>query len=140
MADQDRAVWQFSDGTRFNGFKVDFNAYRGTVDELASIVRTGHLPVDPPVRKVAVNPVENLWAVKRYTQADIGWNKTPGATSYRVITKRGSKTVSTTEVDVNKLTLTNLKEQTKYTVTVLALPAKLTDTMSGRARVSFTTK
>lgn len=135
------AVWQFSDATRFNGFECDFNAYRGTLAQLKSIARTGHLPADPPpANGKALNPVDNIWASHRYTQADVGWNKAAGAKSYRVVLKQGSKLISTEEVKGNKLTLHNLTEGTKYTVSVLALPAKVSDTISGRARVSFTTK
>lgn len=134
-------VWQYTDAFRFNGHTVDFNAFKGTLAEFKSIARTGKLPAPAPPSH-AVNPVENLWANARYTQADVGWNKAAGATSYRVIVKKGWKTVSTQEVKSdppNKLTLTSLEENTNYTVTVLALPAKLKDSIAGRARVTFRT-
>lgn len=41
-------IWQYSDSVPFNGFRVDFNAFRGTLPELKSYVRTGHLPIQPP--------------------------------------------------------------------------------------------
>ncbi len=38
-------IWQYSNSTPFNGYKVDFNAFQGTLDELKSIVLTGKKPV-----------------------------------------------------------------------------------------------
>jgi hypothetical protein len=134
------AIWQYSDSVSFDGFRCDFNAYRGSLVELKSIARTGHLPVDPPVLKNAVNPVKGLQVEARYTQAGVTWHAAPGAKSYRVILRKGLKKIVTREGTRPEGHFVNLKPGTEYSVTVLALPAKLTDTISGRARGSFTTK
>lgn len=129
-------IWQYSQSNLLNGHTVDYNAYRGTLTQLKSRVRTGKLP-EP---KVAVNPVEGLHATPRYTQADLKWNDTPGAKSYRVIVKRGLKVVSKHETPHLSRTVTDLRAGFTYTATVLGLPAKLTDSIAGRARIKFTTK
>lgn len=42
------AVWQYSDNHSFNGFSVDFNAFKGTLSQFISLATTGSLtPVSP---------------------------------------------------------------------------------------------
>lgn len=40
-------IWQYTSTHSFNGFKCDFNAFQGTLDQLKSIARTGKMPVEP---------------------------------------------------------------------------------------------
>lgn len=146
-------VWQYSDGITFNGFSVDFNAFKGhyagkqdsesvmaCLAEFKSIVTTGHYPASPNVDPKAYNPVKKLRVTPRYTQADVSWAAAPHATGYRVILRRGLKQIVKREGAHTFGTFNNLKPNTKYTVSVLALPAKLSDSLRGRARVNFTTE
>ncbi len=41
-------VWQYTDALKFNGYSIDFNAYRGTLEEFRALVTTGKLPAPPP--------------------------------------------------------------------------------------------
>lgn len=38
------AIWQYSSTTPFNGYEVDFNAFKGALAELKSVVQTGKIP------------------------------------------------------------------------------------------------
>jgi GH25 family lysozyme M1 (1,4-beta-N-acetylmuramidase) len=40
-------IWQYTSTETFQGQKCDFNAFKGTVDQLKSIARTGKMPVAP---------------------------------------------------------------------------------------------
>jgi N-acetylmuramoyl-L-alanine amidase len=95
-----------------------------------------------PAPVYAVNPVMGLVVMPRYTQADVSWQAAAGATSYRIIVKvkATGEQVFKKEQAGTKITLLNLRRGAEYTVSVLALPATTADEMSGRAKVSFTTK
>jgi len=45
-------IWQYTPSQAFNGQKVDFNAYKGTVAQLKSLVLTGKLPPAGPFKHV----------------------------------------------------------------------------------------
>lgn len=46
-------IWQFTDSYRLNGYTVDLNAYRGTVDELRTLVTGGEgMALDPSDRQL----------------------------------------------------------------------------------------
>lgn len=49
-------IWQYSSSQALHGQRVDYNAYRGTLPQLESLVRTGKLPGTPsgPVMPVSV--------------------------------------------------------------------------------------
>jgi peptidoglycan hydrolase-like protein with peptidoglycan-binding domain len=43
------SIWQYTSGHPFNGQKVDFNAFRGSLDQLKAMVSAGeHPPAGPP--------------------------------------------------------------------------------------------
>ena len=148
-------VWQYTDRLSFNGYTVDFNAFRGhyagkqdaasvaaCLEEFKSIVKTGSYP--PPVNS-AINPVQKLRATARYTQADLSWGPAPNADGYRVVLWQRRrliplrKRIDTFAVADTKLTLDNLKRGTEYEVTVLALPATPWAVTHPRATTSFRT-
>jgi hypothetical protein len=131
-------VWQFTSSRLFNGMRVDFNAFKGTVTDLKSVAQTGHRP-----SKYALNPVKGLTVTERYTQADVHWSAATNAhKGYRVIVRKGwaGKTVQKFEQANTAVTLHNLDEGTRYAVSVLALPASPLALVKGRAKVTFTTK
>lgn len=138
------SIWQYSDSIQFNGFSVDFNAYKGTLAELKSIVQTGKLPPVPPPPSKAANPVKGLKVDTRWTQCDVSWDAAPHATEYRVNVWHGTGPtrwlVQRIDTTATKLTLFHLKEKTKYNVTVLAKPATVSAVLKGRASATFTTK
>lgn len=51
-------IWQYTSSQALHGQRVDYNAYRGTLPELESLVRTGKLPGSKP--GVPVMPVSVL--------------------------------------------------------------------------------
>lgn len=151
------SIWQYSDSVSFNGHTVDFSAFRGSfagkqdaasvsacLKELESLAMTGSVSGDP-IKPMAKNPVVNLWAVHRYTQADIGWNRAEGAKSYQVLVWQRRKLLpfrklhSSHETTSNKLTVTGLKPNTTYQVTVVAMPASAW-ALKHRLAVFFHTK
>ena len=50
----DVTIWQYTSTQVLHGQKVDYNAYRGTLDQLESLVRTGKLPGTGPVMPSSV--------------------------------------------------------------------------------------
>jgi hypothetical protein len=138
------SIWQYSDSIHYNGFSVDFNAYKGTLAELKAIVSTGKKPVPPPPPSKAANPVRGLKTNAHWTQCDISWDATPGATEYRVNVWHGTGPtrwlVQRIDTTATHVTLFHLKEGTKYNVTVLAKPATVAAVLKGRASATFTTK
>ena len=44
------AIWQYTDAHGFNGYKVDFNAYRGSLDQLKALAGGGAPPPPRPVQ------------------------------------------------------------------------------------------
>jgi peptidoglycan hydrolase-like protein with peptidoglycan-binding domain len=42
------SIWQYTDHQQFNGQRVDFNAYRGTLDQLKAMVGAGDQPHPAP--------------------------------------------------------------------------------------------
>lgn len=140
------AIWQYTDSVRFNGFNVDFNAFKGTLAELKSIVKTGKYPAPPPPPPTtdnAGNPVRNLKVDPRWTQADVSWSPSKGATQYRVnlwahFPRRRIQKLDTKSTEV---TFTNLRKGSRYTVTILAEPASVRFRLGpGRASKRFDTK
>lgn len=87
--------------------------------------------------QLADNPVKGLKAEARYTQADLRWEPSNHATSYRVIVKKGHTRVQTQNLTGTSITLHDLKRKTDYDVQVLALPTK---TYNNEAHTSFKTK
>jgi len=93
-------VWQYTDALRFNGFTVDFNAYRGRfagkqdatsialcLADFRSMVETGGLGHADP----SINPVNGLAVTRRgYTSVNLGWIAPAGATGYTVKAYRSS--------------------------------------------------
>jgi hypothetical protein len=73
-------VWQYSDATESGGVVCDFNAYRGTLADLESIVRTGSVPVPGKLGKV----VGLHLIASTPTTVTLGWDAVPGATGYEV--------------------------------------------------------
>lgn len=142
-------VWQYSDSIRFNGFNVDFNAFKGsgsndiakTLAEFKSVVLTGKMPA-PPVPKPSTdqsgNPVTGLKVVSRFTQADVRWDAGEGATSYRVkvYSHRPLHRVQKLDTVLTHVTLHDLKAGTRYTVTVLANPASVPYKLGTKKRSS----
>jgi hypothetical protein len=149
-------IWQYTDTLQFNGSTVDFNAFRGhyagkqdresvkaCLAELESIARTGKLPAPPAphpfIPKTARNPVHGLKAKPRTTQTDLTWDAAARATGYRVVLRKGLRRIVVREGTLTLGTFTSLKPGTKYTATVMALPATLWGQLH-RSKVTFTTK
>lgn len=138
-------VWQFSDRTPFNGFNVDFNAFKGTLIEFKSIVRTGKLPapvVPKPVSDVTGNPIQGIKVVARFTQADVSWTPTANAKTYTVNLWRSFPVMRVRHKVVTepRVTFHDLRRGNRYRVTVLANPASLRAKTGARAHLNFTTE
>ena len=136
-------VWQFSDRTPFNGFNVDFNAFKGTLEEFKSIVRTGRKPaIHPPARDATGNPVKNIKVTPRHTQADVSWGTAPGAKSYTVNLWRlhPKMIVRHRRVTSPRITFHRLHRNNRYRVTVLANPASRQARRGARAHHDFITE
>lgn len=62
-------VWQYTASGRFNGEQVDLNAFKGTVAELESIVRTGKMPPKPPPgpqrHQIGRTNTNSLWDIAK---------------------------------------------------------------------------
>jgi GH25 family lysozyme M1 (1,4-beta-N-acetylmuramidase) len=138
-------VWQYSDNTPFNGFNVDFNAYKGTLAQFKSIAITGKLPAPPAPRPAADhigNPVQGIKVDARTTQADVSWDPAVGAKSYTVNLwrKMPKMQVRHKVTTVPRVTFHRLRRGNRYKVTVLANPASLKARRGARAHHDFTTK
>jgi Glycosyl hydrolases family 25/Putative peptidoglycan binding domain len=57
-------IWQYTSTFRFNGWPCDFNAYRGTVAELETLVTGAVLPFPPPVVPVFPYPAGDYLGVE----------------------------------------------------------------------------
>lgn len=139
------AVWQYSDNTGFNGFSIDFNAFKGTLAEFKSIVNTGKLPPPPPpATDRAGNPVSDLRVHPRFTQADLSWHTAAGAVSYRIKVYGHYPLHKIQQFDtaIPATTVHNLNKGGRYTVTVLANPASPAFKLgiSKRSSIKFTTQ
>jgi hypothetical protein len=83
-------------------------------------------PPPPPPHKggTAQNPVKGLHVSARFTQADVSWQPSKGATSYRVrIRDRHNHIVQEMNVTDTKITLHGLGKNVRYEANVLAEPA-----------------
>ena len=73
----------------------------------------------------AQNPVKGLKVDARFTQADVSWSPSKGATSYRVRLRSwpGNKVVQEYNLADTKVTFHNLQKRGRYEINVLAEPA-----------------
>jgi GH25 family lysozyme M1 (1,4-beta-N-acetylmuramidase) len=135
-------IWQYADNIHFNGFNIDFNAFRGTLPELKSLVRTGKMP---PVAKPAAdrtgNPVSGINVIPRFTQAEVTWEAAKGASSYTVNLLRlhPRMLVRHKVTSGTKVTFHRLHRGNRYRVTILANPASWKARRGARAHHDFTT-
>lgn len=130
------AVWQYTDRLKFNGFSVDFSAYRGryagkqdsvsvaaALADFKSIASDGHVVQN-------LNPVTGFKLVKRgFTGFNIAWNAMPGATGYTAHAKlpSGGKVARTVTTDKTSCRLGLLRPGRKYIITVRAHPSDATE-------------
>ena len=57
------AVWQYTSSFAYGGRKVDFNAYKGTVEQFRTLVTGGVVPPSPPGGNVLTpDDILNVWA------------------------------------------------------------------------------
>jgi hypothetical protein len=139
-------VWQYADDILFNGHRVDFNCFKGTLAEFKSLVITGKLPAKKPTEKpdkdTTGNPVLGIKVVARYTQADVTWEPASGAKSYTVnlLRRRPKMLVRHKVVKGTSVRFFRLHRGNRYRVTVLANPASLKAKVGARAHHDFTTK
>jgi hypothetical protein len=82
------------------------------------------VPQPPPTQGHAQNPVSGLHVTARFTQADVSWKPSKGATSYRVRIRTPSNHIvqEMNTVDT-KITLHGLGKNATYEANVLAEPA-----------------
>jgi hypothetical protein len=138
-------IWQYADNISFNGFKVDFNCYKGTLAELKWLVTSGKIP-DKPAPKPAAdktgNPVTGISVVERYTQAQVSWTHIRGAESYTVnlLRFRPRFLIRHKVTPGTQVTFRKLRKGTRYRVTILANPASWKARRGARAHHDFTTK
>jgi hypothetical protein len=138
-------VWQYANNIPFNGFRVDFNCYKGTLAELKSLAATGHLPPKPvprPAKDTTGNPVTSVKAVPRFTQADVTWDPAEKARSYTVnLLRLHPKMLVRHKVTPGtKVTFRKLRRGNRYRVTILANPASWKARRGARAHHDFITK
>lgn len=61
------AIWQYTDRLSYGGQAVDFNAYRGTVDQLKALLRVGAAPAPKPSPAPAPQPDSYQWRAAHNT-------------------------------------------------------------------------
>lgn len=126
------AVWQYTDRLSFNGFSVDFSAYRGRyagkqdpasvaacLADFKSLVSEGHVVEN-------LNPVQGFRITKRgFTGFNVEWDAMPGATSYTAHAKvaGGGKVARTVNTTKTSCRLGLLRPRRKYVLTVRAHPS-----------------
>jgi len=71
-------IWQFTSSQGLHGQRVDYNAYRGDLDQLKSLVRTGKLPGSGPVMPVSVLHLGSQGADVRVLQGKLSGSGLPG--------------------------------------------------------------
>lgn len=92
-----------------------------------SIKNAPPVPPPPPPHKGgnAQNPVKGLKVTPRFTQADVSWSASKGATSYRVRLRSwpANKIVQEYNLANTSVTFHNLSKNGQYEINVLAEPA-----------------
>lgn len=71
-------IWQYTSGQPLHGQRVDYNAYRGTLAGLESLVRTGKLPGTGPVMPASVLHLGSQGADVRVLQGKLSGSGLPG--------------------------------------------------------------